>query len=79
MVFYQLSWIDCGDNRFFFYIAGDMWGRFWTNLYPLTVPYPEKPDIDVSSAMVAQVKREHFIPILRPSYLLSLHVFNNTD
>lgn len=33
-----------------------MWGRFWTNLYVLTVPYPDKPDIDVSSAMVAQVR-----------------------
>ncbi|XP_061485415.1 angiotensin-converting enzyme 2 isoform X2 [Rhineura floridana] len=29
-----------------------MWGRFWTNLYPLMVPYPDKPNIDVSSAMV---------------------------
>ncbi|KAI7795118.1 angiotensin-converting enzyme 2 [Triplophysa rosa] len=36
------------------HLLGDMWGRFWTNLYPLTVPFPEKPDIDVSSAMVAQ-------------------------
>lgn len=36
--------------------SGDMWGRFWTNLYPLMIPYPEKPDIDVSSAMVAQVR-----------------------
>ncbi|XDV51495.1 hypothetical protein PO909_020360 [Leuciscus waleckii] len=36
------------------HLLGDMWGRFWTNLYPLMIPYPEKPDIDVSSAMVAQ-------------------------
>ncbi|XP_041838146.1 angiotensin-converting enzyme 2 isoform X2 [Melanotaenia boesemani] len=34
------------------HLLGDMWGRFWTNLYPLTVPYPEKPDIDVSKTMV---------------------------
>uniref|UniRef100_A0A3B3SRS3 Angiotensin-converting enzyme n=1 Tax=Paramormyrops kingsleyae TaxID=1676925 RepID=A0A3B3SRS3_9TELE len=32
----------------------DMWGRFWTNLYPLSVPYPDKPDIDVTSAMISQ-------------------------
>lgn len=32
-----------------------MWGRFWTNLYPLSIPYPEKPDIDVSKAMVEKV------------------------
>ncbi|KAL2087768.1 hypothetical protein ACEWY4_016596 [Coilia grayii] len=36
------------------HLLGDMWGRFWTNLYPLTVPYPDKTDIDVSSAMVEQ-------------------------
>uniref|UniRef100_A0AAY4C5X9 Angiotensin-converting enzyme n=1 Tax=Denticeps clupeoides TaxID=299321 RepID=A0AAY4C5X9_9TELE len=36
------------------HLLGDMWGRFWTNLYPMSVPYPEKPDIDVTSAMVAQ-------------------------
>ncbi|XP_047219843.1 angiotensin-converting enzyme 2 [Girardinichthys multiradiatus] len=34
------------------HLLGDMWGRFWTNLYPLSVPYPDKPDIDVSSTMV---------------------------
>ncbi|NXG45560.1 ACE2 enzyme, partial [Psilopogon haemacephalus] len=34
------------------HLLGDMWGRFWTNLYPLMVPYPSKPNIDVSSAMV---------------------------
>ncbi|TRY62286.1 hypothetical protein DNTS_025838 [Danionella cerebrum] len=36
------------------HLLGDMWGRFWTNLYPLMIPYPDKPDIDVSSAMVEQ-------------------------
>ncbi|XP_062268927.1 angiotensin-converting enzyme 2 [Platichthys flesus] len=36
------------------HLLGDMWGRFWTNLYPLTVPYPDKPDIDVSQTMVEQ-------------------------
>ncbi|XP_009082150.1 PREDICTED: angiotensin-converting enzyme 2, partial [Acanthisitta chloris] len=34
------------------HLLGDMWGRFWTNLYPLTVPYPAKPNIDVTSAMI---------------------------
>ncbi|XP_008290762.1 angiotensin-converting enzyme 2 [Stegastes partitus] len=36
------------------HLLGDMWGRFWSNLYPLTVPYPDKPDIDVSNTMVAK-------------------------
>ncbi|XP_067441576.1 angiotensin-converting enzyme 2 [Thunnus thynnus] len=34
------------------HLLGDMWGRFWNNLYPLSIPYPDKPDIDVSKAMV---------------------------
>ncbi|NXN71382.1 ACE2 enzyme, partial [Himantopus himantopus] len=33
------------------HLLGDMWGRFWTNLYNLTVPYPAQPNIDVTSAM----------------------------
>ncbi|XP_009478920.2 angiotensin-converting enzyme 2 [Pelecanus crispus] len=36
------------------HLLGDMWGRFWTNLYALTVPYPAKPNIDVTSTMVQQ-------------------------
>ncbi|NXQ82818.1 ACE2 enzyme, partial [Nyctibius grandis] len=34
------------------HLLGDMWGRFWTNLYTMTVPYPAKPNIDVTSTMV---------------------------
>ncbi|XP_054240174.1 angiotensin-converting enzyme 2 [Indicator indicator] len=34
------------------HLLGDMWGRFWTNLYPLMVPYPSKPNIDVTSVML---------------------------
>ncbi|XP_044048369.1 angiotensin-converting enzyme 2 [Siniperca chuatsi] len=41
------------------HLLGDMWGRFWTNLYPLSVPYPEKPDIDVSKTMVEKGWHEH--------------------
>ncbi|OCT93962.1 angiotensin-converting enzyme 2 [Xenopus laevis] len=36
------------------HLLGDMWGRFWTNLYPLMVPYPDKASIDVTPTMVAQ-------------------------
>ncbi|XP_033972614.1 angiotensin-converting enzyme 2 [Trematomus bernacchii] len=34
------------------HLLGDMWGRFWTNLYALSTPYPHKEDIDVSDTMV---------------------------
>lgn len=36
-------------------VSGDMWGRFWTNLYNMSIPYREKEDIDVSNTMVEQV------------------------
>lgn len=36
-------------------IPGDMWGRFWTNLYSVVTPYPNKTDIDVSQTMVEKV------------------------
>ncbi|XP_048458502.1 angiotensin-converting enzyme 2-like [Rhincodon typus] len=34
--------------------SGDMWGRFWGNLYPWSIPYPSQEDIDVTSEMVKQ-------------------------
>ncbi|KAL2089517.1 hypothetical protein ACEWY4_014205 [Coilia grayii] len=39
------------------HLLGDMWGRFWTNLYPVSVPYPHKPDIDVTNAMGWTIRR----------------------
>ncbi|XP_075706998.1 angiotensin-converting enzyme 2 [Rhinoderma darwinii] len=36
------------------HLLGDMWGRFWTNLYPLVVPYPDRESIDVTPTMVIQ-------------------------
>nr|XP_033806114.1 angiotensin-converting enzyme 2 isoform X2 [Geotrypetes seraphini] len=32
-------------------LLGDMWGRFWTNLYPVMIPYPASENIDVTSTM----------------------------
>ncbi|XP_051797280.1 angiotensin-converting enzyme 2 isoform X1 [Acanthochromis polyacanthus] len=34
------------------HLLGDMWGRFWSNLYRLAVPFPNQTDIDVSDTMV---------------------------
>ncbi|XP_059506424.1 angiotensin-converting enzyme 2 [Stegostoma tigrinum] len=36
------------------HLLGDMWGRFWGNLYPWSIPYPSQEDIDVTSEMVKQ-------------------------
>ncbi|XP_038063858.1 angiotensin-converting enzyme-like isoform X2 [Patiria miniata] len=35
-------------------LLGDMWGRFWGNIYPQLVPFPDRPNIDVTDAMVAK-------------------------
>ena len=31
-----------------------MWGRFWNNLYNDVVPYPDRPNLDVSEQMKLQ-------------------------
>jgi len=36
------------------HLLGDMWGRFWSNLYSIAVPYPDEPSLDVTPAMVQQ-------------------------
>ena len=35
-------------------VLGDMWGRFWNNIYKYMIPYPEKPNIDPTEEMIAQ-------------------------
>ncbi len=36
------------------HLLGDMWGRFWSPLYDLMVPYPSKPSVDPSEEMATQ-------------------------
>lgn len=36
------------------HLLGDMWGRFWVNLYSIAVPYPGRPSMDVTEAMRQQ-------------------------
>jgi len=36
------------------HLLGDMWGRFWTNLYKHSIPYPDNIDIDVTDEMKNQ-------------------------
>lgn len=47
------------ENGFSIYFSGDMWGRFWTNLYKLSIPYPNRENIDVSNTMVALVHNHY--------------------
>ncbi|XP_067848526.1 angiotensin-converting enzyme 2 isoform X2 [Heptranchias perlo] len=36
------------------HLLGDMWGRFWGNLYPWSIPHPSQEEIDATPAMVKQ-------------------------
>lgn len=38
-----------------FLFSGNMWSQQWNNIYDLMVPYPEKPNLDVTSTMVQKV------------------------
>ncbi|KAM6416878.1 angiotensin-converting enzyme 2 isoform 2-T2 [Pluvialis apricaria] len=61
------------------HLLGDMWGRFWTNLYDLTVPYPAQPNIDVTSAMIQ--KKWDVMKIFKTAeaFFTSIGLYEMTD
>ncbi|KAK2920018.1 angiotensin-converting enzyme 2 [Channa argus] len=61
------------------HLLGDMWGRFWTNLYALTVPYPEKPDIDVSKSMVEKNWNEKQLFEAAENFFMSVGLYKMFD
>nr|XP_057917210.1 angiotensin-converting enzyme isoform X2 [Doryrhamphus excisus] len=36
------------------HLLGNMWAQTWNNIYGLMIPYPDKPNIDVTDEMVKQ-------------------------
>ncbi|MCA9491372.1 MAG: M2 family metallopeptidase, partial [Myxococcales bacterium] len=36
------------------HLLGNMWAQDWANLYPMLVPYPDEPGLDVTQALVDQ-------------------------
>lgn len=34
-----------------------MWAQTWNNIYDMMIPFPDKPNIDVTDEMVRQVSR----------------------
>ncbi|TSK14531.1 Angiotensin-converting enzyme [Bagarius yarrelli] len=36
------------------HLLGNMWAQSWNNIYDLMIPYPNKPNVDVTSTMIAQ-------------------------
>lgn len=61
------------------HLLGDMWGRFWTNLYAVTVPYPAKPNIDVTSAMVEKKWNATKIFKAAEAFFVSIGLSSMTD
>lgn len=61
------------------HLLGDMWGRFWTNLYPLTVPFGQKPNIDVTNAMISQSWDAKRIFQEAEKFFVSVGLFNMTQ
>jgi hypothetical protein len=39
-----------------YYVTGDMWGQSWSNILDITIPYPGKNFLDVTTEMVEQVR-----------------------
>ncbi len=43
-------------------ISGNMWAQQWNNIESLLLPFPDKPSVDVTDELLAQVSwiLEHF-------------------
>lgn len=41
----------------FFLTTGNMWAQTWNNIYDMMIPFPSKPNIDVTDTMIKQVSR----------------------
>lgn len=41
--------------------SGNMWAQTWNNIYGMMIPFPEKPNLDVTDEMVSQVSEEGFV------------------
>ncbi|XP_039600981.1 angiotensin-converting enzyme 2 [Polypterus senegalus] len=60
-------------------LLGDMWGRFWTNLYGLSIPFIGKEDIDVTSAMVGKGWTYEDMFEAGETFFESVGLFNMTE
>ncbi|XP_066520226.1 angiotensin-converting enzyme [Hoplias malabaricus] len=36
------------------HLLGNMWSQTWNNIYDMMIPFPNKPDVDVSNTMIAK-------------------------
>ncbi len=42
-------------------VSGNMWSQTWNNIYNMMIPFPNKPNVDVTDTMVAKVREENYI------------------
>ncbi len=42
-------------------VSGNMWSQTWNNVYNMMIPFPDKPNVDVTDTMVAKVNEQNFI------------------
>ncbi|XP_069061119.1 angiotensin-converting enzyme 2 [Pleurodeles waltl] len=61
------------------HLLGDMWGRFWTNLYPLVVPYSNQSSIDVTEEMINQKWTEDRMFREAEAFFVSVGLFKMND
>ncbi|KAA0725567.1 Angiotensin-converting enzyme [Triplophysa tibetana] len=68
--FYGPKYINLKDSSFYYFIydgnyttvlkmlmclvLGNMWSQTWNNIYNMMIPFPDKPNVDVTDTMVAQ-------------------------
>ncbi|XP_070532223.1 angiotensin-converting enzyme 2-like [Ptychodera flava] len=53
-------------------VLGDMWGRFWTNLYSLVEPYENGTDVDVTDELIKQGYTPHTMTELADNFFVSM-------
>lgn len=52
----EVGWGQAGGQaRAPLLYLGDMWAQSWENIYDMVVPFPDKPNLDVTSTMLQQV------------------------
>ena len=54
------------------HLLGNMWAQDWSNLYPLLVPAPKQPSIDVTSALRSKKYEPHSLTKFAEQFFISL-------
>ncbi|XP_011602426.2 angiotensin-converting enzyme [Takifugu rubripes] len=61
------------------HLLGNMWAQSWNNLYSLMVPFPDKPNIDVTEEMVKQGYNATHMFVVAEEFFTSLNLDRMPD